>query len=217
VADASDIRSGLAVFLQKKAATTLKNTLFNAMPTLEFFFALSGDKTGADNLGRPKADVMVSSLKGVSQAQKIKIYAERSYLPLAQITKPSKSEVQAMTDYGSDPTVPSWDTTNRPLERFKQARFSFSRKKMPYKVPHSERRTAIQSARSIPHALKTDNTYGGVDRTRVGQLLLARQLRHVVGRVAWPRHVRGPDQLLQLRPGHDRQGPGRPARGRRQR
>jgi hypothetical protein len=147
MADSSEIRSGLAAFLQKKASKRLKNTLFNVMPTLEFLFALAGDKDGADGLGRPKTGIVLSQL-GVAKAQTQKLMAERVYLPTIQTTKPSVTDIKAMADYDNDPTVPAWETTNAPLSRITQPRFKFVRHKMPYKVPHSEVRTAQNSART---------------------------------------------------------------------
>jgi hypothetical protein len=148
MADSSEARSGLAVFLQKKASKRLMNTLFNVMPTLEFMFALSGDKTGPLGLGRPKTDILKAARGSVADAQRLKIMVEREYKPIIQTTKPSKTEVKSMTDYDNDPSVPAWETTNATLGRFKQPRFKFARKKMPYKVAHSEVRTARDSART---------------------------------------------------------------------
>jgi hypothetical protein len=75
-----------------------------------------------------------------------KAFAAREYLPIIQTTKPSKADAKAMTDYDNDPVVDNWDTTNSVLGRFKQPRFKFSRRKMPYKVAHSEIRTAKANA-----------------------------------------------------------------------
>lgn len=147
MADSSEIRTGLAAFLQSKASKRLKNTLFNVMPTLEFFFALAGDKKDADGLGRPKSGIVLSSL-GVAKAQTERLMAERIYLPTIQTTKPSASDQKVMTDYDNDPTVPAWETTNAPLSRITQPRFKFCRIKMPYKIPHSEVRTAINTSRT---------------------------------------------------------------------
>lgn len=143
--DSAQTRSGLQIFLQKKASKRLRNTLFTIMPVMEMFFGLAGatGKEGADGLGRPKTDAgFVAPVIGKGSINREKIIKEREYLPLIQTTKPSKTEVKKMGDYDSDPTVPNWNTTNRPLGRFKQPRFKFSRSKMPYKVPHSDIRTA---------------------------------------------------------------------------
>jgi hypothetical protein len=146
MANSAEIREGLAAFIQKKASKRLKNTLFNVMPTLEFFFALSGDKNGADGLGRPKSGLVISSL-GTAQARKEKMMAERVYLPMIQTTAPSQTDEKGMTDYDNDPVVADWEA-NSPLSRFTQPRFKFCRRKMPYKIPHSDIRTAISSART---------------------------------------------------------------------
>jgi hypothetical protein len=153
MANSTQIREDLAIFLQSRTSTRLKNTLFSIMPTLEFFFALNGDKTGADGLGRPKSSILVSSF-GTAKAQQAKMFAERVYLPIIQTTKPDKTDIKAMSDYDNDPVVPNWDTDNKPLSRFKQPRFKFARLKMPYKVPHSEIRTAKVSARTEGEAAK---------------------------------------------------------------
>lgn len=147
MADSSQVRSELNIFLQKRTASRLKNTLFNAMPTLDFLFSLNGDKKSADGLGRVQAgNLAIGRVNEVSRPKREKLFIEREYLPIVQTTKPDKTDVQDMTDYDADPVVPNWDTTNKPLSRFKQPRFKFSRKKMPYKVPHSEVRTAKNSA-----------------------------------------------------------------------
>jgi hypothetical protein len=146
MADSTQVRTQLSVFLQRKVASDVKNTLFNIMPTLEFFCALNGDKEGASGLGRPQAGMFaVGRINGVSRPRKATVQAHREYLPIVQTTKPSKTERKAMTDYDSDPVVPSWDTTNAPMKRFKQPRFKFARFKMPYKIPHSELRTVMNS------------------------------------------------------------------------
>lgn len=220
MSNSAQVRTALNVFLQRKSSNRVINTLFNAMPTLQMMLMLAdGDKAGPVGLGRQKTNVMFGAMSGLSKAQQVKIFAEREYLPIVQTTKPSKSEVKPMDDYDSDPTVPSFDSTNSTLGRFTQPRFKFARKKMPYKVAHSEVRTAknspytegvaagaIQSVydvevktrtgvlcevlnddlwgingvqgyptsedakqwdhyHSIKNALKTDNTYGGLDRT----------------------------------------------------
>lgn len=148
--DSAQVRSELQVFLQKKVAKRVKNTLFNAMPTLDFMFSLNGSKKDADGLGRVTAgdSIAIGRVNGVSRPQRERLFREREYLPTVQISKPSTSEVKAMSDYDKDPTVLNWDTTNAPMKRFKQPRFKFARFKMPYKIPHSERRTAIASSSS---------------------------------------------------------------------
>jgi hypothetical protein len=147
MADSAQVRTQLQIFLQKRSAKRVKNTLFNVMPLLEFFFALSGDKEGADDLGRPKSTgIMIGALSGVAKVRREKIYAEREYLPIIQTTAPAESEVKSMSDYDSDPTVVNWSTDNAPLKRFKQPRFKFARKKIPYKIPHSDVRTARSGA-----------------------------------------------------------------------
>lgn len=148
MADSAQTRSGLQIFLQKKASKRLRNTLFTVMPLLELFFALhDGGKDGADGLGRPKMDPGFSApIVGKGGVKREKIFKEREYLPTIQVSKPDKTEVKKMADYDVDPTVPNWTTTNAPLGRFKQPRFKFSRSKMPYKVPHSEIRTAQDGA-----------------------------------------------------------------------
>lgn len=151
MADSSQVLSQVGVFLQKKVAQRVRSTLFNIMPTLEFMFALNGgDKTGSEGLGRPKSGIMVGALNGVANARREKIFAERQYGITIQTTAPSTSEVKSMSDYDSDPTVPDWSNTGAPLKRFKQPRFKFARKKIAYKVPHSEMRTAVTSGKDSP-------------------------------------------------------------------
>lgn len=219
MSNSAQVRTALNVFLQRKSSNRVINTLFNAMPTLQMMLQLAdGDKAGPVGLGRQKTNVMFGRLAGLDKSKQVKIFAEREYLPIVQTTKPSKTEVKPMGDYDSDPTVPNFDSTNSTLGRFTQPRFKFARKKSPYKVAHSEVRTAknspytegvaagaIQSVydvevktrtgvlcevlnddlwgingvqgyptsedsitwdhfHSIKNALKTDNTYGGIDR-----------------------------------------------------
>jgi hypothetical protein len=147
MADSSQVRSQLNVFLQSKTASRLKNTLFNVMPTLELFFGLTGDKKAADGLGRPKSgNLAIGRVNEISRPQRETLFKERTYLPIVQVSKPSTSDVKAMGDYDNNPVVENWDTTNAPMKRFKQPRFRFARFKMPYKVPHSEVRSAMASA-----------------------------------------------------------------------
>lgn len=220
MANTTDVRSDLQVFLQKKTASRVKSTLFNIMPTLEFFFALNGDKKAADGLGRPQTDPRIKqTISGVGAPMREKMFAEFQYLPIIDTIAPSTAEAKVMSDYDTVPQVPNWTTTNRPLLSFVQPVFKFCRILMPYKVPHSDVRKVKRSARtegeaasavgtvfdvevkkrtaslckrvnsmlfgtngeagypasetatswssiySIANALKTDNTYGGVDRT----------------------------------------------------
>jgi hypothetical protein len=151
--DSTQIRTNLNVFLQTKVSQRLKNTLFNVMPTLEFIFALNGgDKTGPDGLGRPKTSVMVGALNGVAESRRESIFNERVYMPTVQKSIPATSEVKSMGDYDQDPTVSNWTTTNAPLKRFVNPRFKFARKKIPYKIPHSELRTAKAGGTDSPSA-----------------------------------------------------------------
>jgi hypothetical protein len=155
VANSAQIRSDLAIFLQSKCADRVKSILFNIMPTLEFFLAINGDKKGADGLGRPQAGMFsVGRINEASAPNRAKLLAERVYLPILDTTKPDKTDVKNMTDHDSDPTVPNWDTTNRPLLSFKQPRFKFSRKKMPYKVAHSDVRTVKRGSTTEGQAAK---------------------------------------------------------------
>lgn len=153
MADSTQVRSDIQVFLQRKTAARLKNLLFTKMPTLEFFFALSEEsKKDADGLGRPGAgDLAIGRANGISAPRKAKMFAERVYMPIQQISKPAKTEAKSMTDYDSAPVVPAFGTTNKNFSRFKQSRFHFSRKSMPYKVAHSEIRTA-KSGSGSPEA-----------------------------------------------------------------
>lgn len=155
MADSSQVRSNLNVFLQSKTASRVKNTLFNKMPTLELLFGLNGSKKDADGLGRPSSgNLAIGRVNEIGRPQREKLFKERVYLPIIQATKPSTTDVKAMGDYDSDPVVDAWDTTNAPMKRFKQPRFKFARFKMPYKVPHSEVRTAMTSATTEGQAAK---------------------------------------------------------------
>lgn len=161
MADSTQVRSALNIFLQRKTGETVKNTLFNKMPTLGFLFALNeGGKKNADGIGRPASgNLSVGRINGASQPRRPRLFKEREYLPLIQISKPSKSDVKRMTDYDNDPSVGDWDSTGKPLGRFKQPRFKFARLKMPWKVPHSELRTALSSPTTEGQAART---VGGV-------------------------------------------------------
>lgn len=219
MADSAQVREKLNIFLQKKSGTRVGNTLTQILPTFELFFALNGDKDGPFGLGRPRTDPRSKPMvSGRGSINREKLLAEREYLPITKVTKASKADAKATTDYDNDPAVPEWDTTNKPLGRYKQPRFKFHQLSMPFKVPHSEIRTAKAGAstegqaakavgavydaeikdresatcerlndelwgingeqgyptdedatvwdhlHSIPYALHSDNTYGGVDR-----------------------------------------------------
>jgi hypothetical protein len=144
MANSAQFRQGVQAFVQRKSSTHLKNFLTKKMPTLEMILAINGDKDGADGLGRPRTDPKSKPiLSGRGSVKRESIVAEREYLPTIQTTKPAKTDVKRMRDRDNDPTVPNWDTTNAPLDRIKQPRFHFARMKMPYKVPHSDIRTAM--------------------------------------------------------------------------
>jgi hypothetical protein len=142
MANSSEVRTGISQFLQKQGAKRAKSLLFNLTPTLDFLFMLAGTKTDADGIGRPKSDAMLAALKGVAQAKKLSIYAAREYLPLIHTYAPSTSSVKAMSDHDSNPVVSDWDSTGRTLTWFKQPRVKFARFKNPWKVAHSDVRTA---------------------------------------------------------------------------
>lgn len=142
MADSDQVVSGLNVFLQKRTAKRVKSLLFSILPTFEFLFALAGDKNGADGLGRPRSPIAVGRINEVSRPMRENLMSARTYMPIVQTTAPSTADAKPMSDYDSQPVVPNWDTTNAPMKRFKQPRSCFSRLMMPYKIPHSEVRTA---------------------------------------------------------------------------
>lgn len=152
MADSSQVRTELQIFLQRKSASRVKSTLFQISPFYDFMFAQNGHKKDADNLGRPTAgNLAIGRINGVSSPMREKLFAAREYLPIITTSAPSETEVKIMGDYDSDPTVPNWDVSassggNKVLSRFKQARFKFCRYKMPCKVAHSERDTAVSNA-----------------------------------------------------------------------
>jgi hypothetical protein len=144
MANTADVRESLQVFLQKKASTRVKNTLNNIMPFFEFLTAKTGDKTGADGLGRPKSGLVISGVES-AKARTERMFAERIYYPLVQTSNPTQGDEKSMTDYDNDPVASNWETES-PLSRFTQPAFKFVRRKAPYKVPHSEVRTAKATA-----------------------------------------------------------------------
>jgi hypothetical protein len=147
MADSAQIRSELNVFLQRKVASRVKNTLFNKMPTLDFLFSLNGSKKDADGLGRPTGDMLaIGRINGASRARRETVVAQREYLPVVQVSKPSKSDLKRMADYDTTPEVNNWDTTNAPAKRFKQPRFKFARGQMPFVIPHTDLRTVKRGA-----------------------------------------------------------------------
>lgn len=157
MADSAQVRSELQIFLQRKTAQRVKSTLFNVSPMFDFLFGLNGQKKGADGLGRPEAgNLAIGRINEASRPMREKMFAAREYLPIAATTAPSEADVKIMGDYDSAPTVPNWDTTNKPLSRFKQARFKLCRWSMPYKVPHSEVETAQANSSSSPEAQAAD-------------------------------------------------------------
>lgn len=140
MADSSEARSGIAVFLQKRMRKTLKSALFQVCPTLDFMFALSGDKEGIDNLGRPRSSVLIGT--NTAKVRRESIMAEREYKWLTQLSDIGAGDAKVMSDYDANPSVSGWDSTQKTLDMFGEQRAKFCRIKMPYKVPDSEVRTA---------------------------------------------------------------------------
>lgn len=147
MADSTQVRSALQVFLQRRIAQRVKNTLFNKMPWLDFMFSLNGNKKDADGLGRPVGGgLAVGRINEVGRPQLEKMMREREYLITVQTTKPSSADAKRMADYDNDPMVLNWDTTNAPGKRFKQPRARFARLKMPYVIPHTDLKTVKRNA-----------------------------------------------------------------------
>jgi hypothetical protein len=152
MADSTQVRTELQIFLQRKVSKRVRSTLFSVMPTLDFLFGLNGQKMASEGLGRPQAgNLAIGRITGASRPQQEKLFAAREYLVTQATSAPSEGDAKVMGDYDNDPTVPNWDVSassggNKPLSRFKQARFKMCRLKMPWKVPHSEVRTAQSNA-----------------------------------------------------------------------
>lgn len=161
MADQAAVRRGLPIFLQKAASKRAKSIVFDIMPTLMFLWALSGQKTGAEDLGLPMqvssgsnasgAGFMISAMQGISKAQKAKIQNEREYRPLLRTGGNDVSQVKLMGDYDSLPDVPSWET-NTLVQKMVQPVVRFARPSAPYSIPHSEKRTAISSGNGVEGA-----------------------------------------------------------------
>lgn len=143
MANSAQIREALNIFLQRKTASRAVDTLYNKMPTLELFFKLNGHKEGPFGLGGQKVgDLAIGRINGASAPRRENLFKAREYLPLIKTTKVDKTQAKDMDDYDNDPVVPDWDGASKPLGRFTQPRFKFSRIKMPWAVPHSEMETA---------------------------------------------------------------------------
>jgi hypothetical protein len=220
MADSSQVRSNLNVFLQSKTAERLKNTLFNKMPTLELMFGLTGDKKGADGLGRPTVRQPRHRPRQRDLAAQARAVVQGAHLPA---DRPDQQAVhrrrQGDGRLRQRPGGRRLGHHERADEALQAAAVpKFARFKMPYKIPHSEVRSAMNSAttegqaakavgsvydvevknrtavlceklnadlflsstagvptdedaiqwdrfHSLLAALKTDNTYGGVDRS----------------------------------------------------
>jgi hypothetical protein len=173
MADSDLVRNEIDIFIRQKSAKRVKNTLFDAMPTLDWILTINGHKKGADGLGRVSTSpgMMVGAHNGVANVNRQKIFAERKYRPLIQKSKPSKTEIKRMTDHDNDPVVPNWDTTNKTLSRFTSPFFHFTRYKMPYKVAHSDIRTVLAGPGVEGEAASAlGNVYDAEIKTREGVL-----------------------------------------------
>ncbi len=191
MSDSAQVLSGIQSFLQRKTADTAKSTLFEAMPTFELFTGLTGGKQNADGLGRLSSGMLsFGRINGASASRRLNLENNREYLPLIQVTKPSKGDAKDMDDYDFVPVVPNADTTNRTLQRFKQPRFKFARTIMPAKIWHSEMETAAKGAGSNQKeaASAIRSVYDVENKGRVGALceLLNDRLFQIDGQTGAP-------------------------------
>lgn len=118
------------------------------MPTLDWMWALSGDMTETKGVGRPKSDAVLGKMPG-AKVNREKMMAERVYYPIINDWNPDtviSTDLKAMDDYDNNPTVQNWESRG-PLSGMKQPRAKFFRHKMPWKVPHTDERTAVPSNR----------------------------------------------------------------------
>lgn len=171
MANTADLRTKLAVFLQKQASSYVISTLFPVMPLMGWLFAFNGDKTGHKGLGVPSPDGVIASRIPSAQARRQSMMAARQYMPVIATSVPTESDIKAMTDYDTDPTVSDPEDQST-LSRFTQPVFKFTRQKMPYKVWHSEVRTAKASGNGVEaqSAAAIRSVYDAEVKSRMGSL-----------------------------------------------
>lgn len=146
MANSAQIFSAISAFVQEKGPRIVRDNVLDAMPTLDWMLALSGDMNEGEGVGRPDSSLVIGKMPG-AKVNREKMMAERIYYPIIHDYNPDTiiaSDLKAMDDYDNNPQVTDWENRG-PLSGFVEPRVKFFRHKMPWKVPHTDERTAVGS------------------------------------------------------------------------
>lgn len=171
MANTSDLRTRLQIFLQKRASDYVRSAIFPVMPVMGWLWAFNGDKKGDKGLGVPSADGVIATRIPTAKARKQQMMSERSYHPVINVSVPPEGDIKAMSDYDTDPTVTDGED-QATLSRFTQPCFKFTRQKMPYKIWHSDVRTAKRGGQGVEAqaAAAVGSVYDAEVKLRMGSL-----------------------------------------------
>lgn len=147
----SGVRTGIDTLLQTHFATKLRNTLFNRMLILYFLFARDGQKTGPDDLGRPKVNgkfkgVFVSGVE-TAKARQETILSSLQYQPIIQTTLPAVGDGKTMTMADNMPVRTNWESTLT-SSYFTRPSVRWTKRADPYKVSNEEIRHTKEHAKN---------------------------------------------------------------------
>ncbi len=189
--NSAQVFSAISAFVQEKGPRIVRDNVLDAMPTLDWMWALSGDMTEGEGIGRPTSSAVIGKMPG-AKVNREKMMAERVYYPILHQYNPDTiiaSDLKAMDDYDNNPTTTDWENRG-PLSGFKEPRVKFFRHKMPWKVPHTDERTAVpsnkgraaQSAQAIrsPYEVEIAKKSGVMARS-LSQMLFGRHPKFPTG------------------------------------
>jgi hypothetical protein len=145
---AAQVRSALNVFLQRKVASRVKNTLFNAMPTLDFLFGLNGRRrTPTGSAGPTPAMLAIGRINTVSRARRetvagpTRVPSGRAGLEAVQL----RHEADGRLRHDARGCKLGHDQRARQAVQAAQI-FKFARGMMPFVIPHTDLRTVKRGA-----------------------------------------------------------------------
>lgn len=191
MANSAQVFSAISAFVQEKGPTIVRDNVLDQMPTLDWFLALSGDMTEGEGVGRPESSMVIGKMPG-AKVHREKMMAERVYYPIIHDYDPDAiiaSDLKPMDDYDNNPTVTDWENRG-PLSGMIEPRVKFFRHKLPWKVPHSDERTAVPSnkGRAAQSATAIKSPYeveikkkSGVMAKSISQMLFGRNPKFPTG------------------------------------
>lgn len=156
MANSAQVFTAISTFVQEKGPRIVRDNTLDNMPTLDWMWALSGDMNEGEGIGRPTSSAVIGKMPG-AKVHREKMMAERVYYPILHDYNPDQiiaSDLKAMDDYDNNPTVADWENRG-PLSGFFEPRVKFFRHKIPWKVPHTDERTAVPGSGSGARAAQS--------------------------------------------------------------